>query len=198
MVIDSIHGSNAPSDVYPPPVVIQGETYNFYNATTLEEHIDARAVEDIHRRVDALSNAGGINLLVYIVKCDKRPDKTMDNFLRLRLCDSKVPIVIVVTGFQDTETQATIDAWWEENKQSFTQPGISFDGYACVRSNSDGSNVHLFEELAEMVKQLVFRHRLSNGWKKVRDSYAQYFMGQNSLKIFDLATSPLAEKTPSR
>ena len=87
------------------PVKILGDTYNFYDTVSLGEHnsnVDAiRATVNLYRLVADLSDAAGINLLVYIIKCNKQPVETMRKHYSLihhGFCDSNVPIVIVVTG----------------------------------------------------------------------------------------------------
>jgi hypothetical protein len=113
--------------------------------------------------VDELSSAGGINLLVYVVRRNKQPTETMRKNYSLMyhgLCNSEVPIVIVVTGCENV--RSTAENWWIDNELAFTRFGMSFNGHACVRAIKERDGEH------EAVRQLVVRHCLSEGWKQVR------------------------------
>ena len=161
------------------PVKILGDTYNFYDTVGLGEHngnVDAvRATANLYRLVADLSDAAGINLLVYVVKCNKRPVETMRKHYSLihhGFCDSNVPIVIVVTGCESVGPK--MDRWWTDNQVSFSRAGMSFKGHACIcafkgTKTRDGSyrNQDLVEESESVVTRLIVQHCSSTGWKKV-------------------------------
>jgi len=162
------------------PVKIDGKTYNLHDTVGLEERSSnangARAAGSLYRLVADLSNAGGINLLVYVVKCNNRPAEILRknyNLLHHSFCNSEVPIVVVVTGCEDVKP--TMDTWWIDNEASFTKAGMSFDGHACVcayrgRKIYSGSRDDLVEDSVGLVRQLVVENCRSNGWKRVRHS----------------------------
>lgn len=68
-------------------VEIHGETYNLHDKVGLGEwngDVDsARDTGNIYHLVDDLFNAGGINLLVYIIRCNKQPVETMCKYYSL-------------------------------------------------------------------------------------------------------------------
>jgi len=156
-------------------VEIDGKTYNLHDTVGLEEHsggtVDsAKAAGNLYHLVTELSNSGGINLLVFVIKCG-RPTGTMRknySLLHHGFCDTKVPIVIVVTGCE--KVTPTMDTWWIDNEASFTMAGMSFGGHACVCASTDTAVHHnegLVKDSVEVVKQLIVQHCKPNGWKKV-------------------------------
>jgi len=177
-------------------VEIHGETYDIHDTVGLGEHngnVDsARATANLFRLVDDLSTSGGINLLVYVVRCNRRSVETIRKHYSLihhGLCDSKVPIVIIVTGCENVGP--TMDRWWTENEASFTKAGISFNGHACVcafkgtKTKNGGYRTEgLFNDSLQVVRQLVIQRCMSNGWKKVRRPYSQFSLENNSPKHF--------------
>ena len=190
------------------PVEIHGETYNLHEIGIGEHHrnVDsAKATGNLYRLVADLSNAGGVNLLVYVVRCNKRPVQAMRknySLLYHGLCDSKVPVVIVVTGCENVEP--TMDMWWIDNERSFTEAGMSFNAHACVcafkgaRANNGGyRNDKLVAESVEVLRRLVVQRCFTNGWKKVWRSCLQCSRLKNSLKYFQFS-SRLTRRHPPR
>ena len=163
------------------PVELKGKTYNLYDTVGLGEHsggtVDsAKAVRNLYRLVTDLSNSGGVNLLVFVMMRGRLTETIHKNYVLFHqgFCDSKVPIVIVVTGCEDVEP--TMDMWWIDNEASFTKAGMLFDGHACVcafkgRKTTTGGyrNEDLVKESVEVVKQLVIQYHMSNGWEKVHN-----------------------------
>jgi len=164
------------------PVEINGVTYNLHDTVGVGEHhhnVDsAKATGNLYRLMADVSNAGGVNLLVYVVRCNKRPVQAMRKNYGLfyhGFCDSKVSVVIVVTGCEDVEP--TMDTWWIDHEPSFKQAGMSFNAHACVcafkgaRTNDGGyRNDNLVAESVGVLKRLVVQHCMKNGWKKVWSS----------------------------
>ena len=117
-----------------------------------------------------LSNAGGINLLVFVIKCDGLTETMRKQYglFHHGFCDSKVPIVIIVTGCENV--RPTMDTWWIDNNSKLTQAGILFNGHACVCTftgrNGGYHNKDLVEQSVEVVRRLIVQHCTSNGWKK--------------------------------
>ena len=70
-----------------------------------------------------LSNTEGINLLVYLVLCNKQHTNTMlKNYSLVHeiFCDSEVPIAIIITGCKIVGS--TMNGWWPDNEASFKKP----------------------------------------------------------------------------
>jgi len=162
-------------------VEIDGKAYNLHDTVGLGAHsggtVDNRkAVRNLYRLLTDLSSSGGVNLLVFVLKRGRLTDSIHKNYTLFHhgVCDSNVPIVIVVTSCENDEP--TMDTWWIKNEAPFTAAGMLFDGHAGVcankgRKTKTGGYSHegLVEESAEMVKQLVVQHCMSNGWVKVRN-----------------------------
>jgi predicted GTPase len=173
-------GETFKSTVY--PVKLDGMTYNLYDTVGLGEHsggtVDsAQAVRNLYRLVTDLSNSGGVNLLVFVMKRGRLTETIHKNYELFHhgFCNSKVPIVVVVTGCEDIEP--TMDRWWIDNEASFTKAGMPFDGHACVcafkgrKTNTGGyRNEELVNESVGVVKHLIVQSCMSNGWEKVRNS----------------------------
>jgi hypothetical protein len=179
---------------------IDGKIYRLHDTdglgTRIGESVDsAKAAGSLFRLIDNLSNSGGINLLVHIVKCsNKTAAETMRknySLLHHGFCDSKVPVVLVVTHCD--KAKPTIDTWWIKNAPLFTDAGMSFKGHAWVcafqrtgRKGSGSRSVDGVKDSAEVVKQLIVQHCMSNGWKKVRNSYRTTLEGAESTETFSM------------
>jgi len=158
------------STVY--PVKLDGKTYNLYDTAGLGEPSggtvdNATAVGNLYRLVSDLSYSGGVNLLVFVVCCGRVTGAMRKSYglFYHGFCDSKVPIVIVVTRCEYVEP--TMDRWWIDNEVSFTRDGMSFNGHVCVCAWKGRYNEDLVQESEGVVKQLIVQHCMPNGWKKV-------------------------------
>ena len=191
-------GETTGSTIY--PVEINGKAYNLHDTVGLGEHsggtaLNPKAVRNLYRLVTDLSDLGGVNLLVFVMKQDRLTETIHKHYALFHgaFCDSKVPIVIVVTGCENV--QPTMDTWWIDHERSLTQAGMSFDGYACVcafkeaKTTSGASyNEDLVEDSVDVVRKLVVQNSRSKGWKKVWHSNSKSSTVQNSLKYLHLAT----------
>ena len=175
---NSLLGETFKRTVY--PAKLDGKIYHLHDTVGLGEHTggtvdNGKAVKNLYRLVTELSGSGGVNLLVFVIKCGQRLTETMHKnytLFHVGFCESKVPIVVVVTGCENVEPP--MDTWWSENAKSFTQAKMSFDGHACVcafkgarMKNGGYRNEDLVEESVGVVKELIFQHCTSDGWKKV-------------------------------
>jgi hypothetical protein len=162
------------------PAEIQGTTYNLHDTMGLKYSSDtiddnAKALGNLYRLVTDLSNSGGVNLIVFVMKRGKFTRTLHQNYTLFHrgFCDSKVPIVIIVTGCEDVEP--TMNTWWIENEPSFTLSGMSFADRACVcafngptkTSGGVRFNEDLFKASVDVVRKLVVQHCMSDGWKNV-------------------------------
>jgi hypothetical protein len=178
-----------PNAVY--PVEIHGETYNLHDIVGLGKYTDgvgwATAAGLLYRLVADLSNADGINLLVYVVSCNADTMRKNYSLVHEIFCNSEVPIIIVVTGCENVGP--TMDSWWSDNEASFTKVRMSFNGHACIcafqeiQTRDGGYRNKLIEDSVEAVRRLVAQHCRSKGWKMVC-FYPQSSKVQKSLKCF--------------
>jgi len=179
-------------------VEIDGKAYNLHDTVGLGEHrggtVDnPRAVRNLYRLVTDLSDLGGVNLLVFVMKQDRLTETIHKHYTLFHggFCDSKVPIVIVVTGCENV--QPTMDTWWIDHERSLTQAGMSFDGYACVcafkeatTKNGSSYNEDLVEDSVYVVRKLVVQNCRSHGWKKVWHPDPQSLKDAEFTEIFVL------------
>ena len=161
------------------PVEIGGRAYNVYDTIGLGEHSGGtvdnhKAVVNLYYLLVSLFNSGGVNLLVFVMKCGRVTETIQKNYeLFYKIfCDSKVQIVIVVTGCENVEV--AMDTWWTDNEPSFTKAGMTFAGHACVCASKGAKikgggyrNEDLVDQSVKKVKELVVRHCMSNGWTQV-------------------------------
>ena len=162
----------------PYQIKINGKPYTLYDTVGLGEYsggtVDStKAVGNLYHLVTDLSNSGGVNLLVFVIKKSRLTETMVKNYVLFHrgFCDSKVPIVIIVTCCEDVEP--TMDTWWINNKTSFTNAKMTFDGHACVcafkgTESSGYRTKHLVGESAGVVKRLVVERCMRDGWKMVR------------------------------
>jgi hypothetical protein len=158
-------------------IEIRGKTYNLHDTVGLGEHssgtVDsAKAAGNLYHLVTELSNSGGVNLLVFVIKRGRLTETMKKNYTLFHhgFCDSEVPIVVVVTGCEDVEP--TMDAWWIKNGPSFEQADMLFKGHACVcafkgTKRNGYCNRVLVGESVDVVKQLVVQHCVPHGWRMV-------------------------------
>jgi hypothetical protein len=178
-------------------VELEGKTYVLHDTVGFGEHsggtVDSvKAAGNVYRLVTSLSDSGGVNLLVFVIRIGRLTEIKNNNYRLFHegFCESKVPIVIVVTGCESVEPP--MDSWWSKNKLSFTRAGMSFNGYACVcafKGTEAGGyrDQDLVKESAGVVKQLVIRHCMSDGWKQVWYNCPQSPRVQNSLEHFQFS-----------
>jgi len=162
------------------PVQIHGTTYNLHDTMGLKSGSDTnedygKALGNLYRLVIDLSDSGGVNLIVFVIKRGRFTRSLHQNYTLFHrgFCDSKVPIVMVVTGCEEMEP--TMDTWWIENEPSFTLSGMSFADHACVCAfNGPGVssgryyNEDRFKKSREVVSKLLVQRCMSDGWKNVR------------------------------
>jgi len=164
-------------------VELDGKTYNLHDTVGFGEHSEGtadsiKAARNLYRLLMDLSNSGGVNLLVFVVRTGRLTENRVKNYRLFYegFCQSKVPIVIVVTGCETVEPPMKL--WWTDNEQWFTQAGMLFQGHACVcafkgTEASRYQNTDLVKESVEVVKQLVVQHCTSSGWTEVWHSHSR-------------------------
>ena len=171
-VSNRLLGETFKSTIY--PVEIDGKTYNLHDTVELGEHSSgtadsAKAVRNLYRLVTNLSNSGGVNLLIFVIKQGRLTETIHKNYVLFHhgFCDSNVPIAIIVTGCKDIEP---MDRWWIDNEVSFSRAGMTFDGHACVCAfkgrQIDGGGYHngdLVNGSVGVVKDLIVQHCASDG-----------------------------------
>jgi predicted GTPase len=166
-------------------VQIEGKIYNLYDTAGLDEAsggtVDRRkAIVNLYKLVSKLAKTGGVNLLIFVVKCGRLSHSVEKNYdmFHQAICEAEVPIVIVVTNCENTvssdDPDQTMDSWWDQNEERFERAGLRFKDHACVCAsrgrklkNGTYSNDEPFEDSKGKVDAVIHQCCLSNGWSKV-------------------------------
>ncbi|KAF7979189.1 hypothetical protein HWV62_43110 [Athelia sp. TMB] len=88
-----------------------------------------RAIAGLYSLATHLQN--GVSLLVYCIR-GRITQATVTNYMMFYkgICQTQVPIVLVITGLEQQEPN--MESWWKENEQDFTNEGMKFVGHACI------------------------------------------------------------------
>jgi len=163
----------------PYEVKIEGATYNLYDTAGLNEAhkgtVDGpQALSNLYALVRSLWDAGGIHLLVLVMKSGRITDNVDKNYRLFydTFCEKGVPVVIILTHCENVEPK--MDDWWTKNENKFEPYGMAFEGHACVctakgRKQPNGTHVNdeLFNDSKDSMRALIHAHSLkANGWKK--------------------------------
>jgi GTP-binding protein EngB required for normal cell division len=117
---------------------IQGKMYNLYDTSRINHggtgtaNIEAaKTILDLYNLVRFLDENEGPKLLVFVVRCGRLTETTKKNYdlFRDTIFEKMVPIVVVITG---CENVIPMDHWWDDNKATFEEAGMTFSGHACV------------------------------------------------------------------
>ncbi|KAG1809680.1 P-loop containing nucleoside triphosphate hydrolase protein [Suillus subaureus] len=123
-------------------------------AAKAEKQLKILLRELVSSRLDAIS------LLVYCMHSTIAPralDKAYNKFY-FKICQEKVPIVVVITGL---EKETRMESWWDTNKEKFK--GLNFADHACVTalrehpSFSDNITRRIAES-GDILRKLVLTH----------------------------------------
>lgn len=128
-----------------------------------------KSMQNLQDLVHGLKD-GGVSLLVYCIRGTRFRDILQTNYelFSTIICESRVPIVVVVTGLEHAEP---MESWWQENGTEFGKRGMQFVGHACVtttRGKQLKGGGHLFEEEYEesvgLVRDLIEKHIAVRPW----------------------------------
>ncbi|KAH0827568.1 P-loop containing nucleoside triphosphate hydrolase protein [Lanmaoa asiatica] len=89
------------------------------------------AIEKAFALIRDLSNAGGVDLLLFCIRGSRITATTQGNYRLFHevLCNKEVPIALVVTNL---EREAKMEDWWGRNEEYIKKYGIHSVGHACV------------------------------------------------------------------
>ncbi|KAJ3575496.1 hypothetical protein NP233_g1056 [Leucocoprinus birnbaumii] len=123
-------------------------------------------------------NTKGISLLLYCIRWSRYRKILKINFdlFSKIICGGKIPIVAVITGL---ESEQSMGAWWELNKDEFQRRGMKFDGHACITATKGKENRYEaeYEESIQVMKKLILEKCKGHTWKirsKSRDLWLQH------------------------
>ncbi|KAG1731675.1 hypothetical protein EDB19DRAFT_2041699 [Suillus lakei] len=111
------------------------------------------------------SPSDGIGLLVYCVSSRTTAPPTLIrayNTVYSRICQKKVPIVLVITGL---ENEPDMESWWDANNNKFKS--MHFADHACITGLQRYPDIpdvfiHRIEESSETLRNLVVKN--SSDW----------------------------------
>jgi ABC-type dipeptide/oligopeptide/nickel transport system ATPase component len=113
----------------------------------------------------------GVSLLVFVMRAPRIKSSVPQNWKLFHevICQSKVPIVIVITGLENSKD---MDGWWCDNKGEFQKYGIRPDGVACITAIRGKELLDKgymydreFEASREKVRNLIGSVHLVVPWK---------------------------------
>ncbi|KXN92626.1 hypothetical protein AN958_02291 [Leucoagaricus sp. SymC.cos] len=103
----------------------------------------------------------GISLLIYCVRGSRYRDVVKHNyelFWRI-ICRESIPIVIVVTGLENEDSELR-EGWWTANKEELIRHGMDFRGHACITATKGKKGIFQkeYEESKRQVQDLIETH----------------------------------------
>ncbi|KAF9222620.1 hypothetical protein BS17DRAFT_173576 [Gyrodon lividus] len=124
-------------------VTIQGKDFRIYDTVGLNEPQALKdpdrligAIIKAYRLVQSLSDAGGINLLVFCIQRGRITTSMQHNYKLFQdfLCHKKVPVSLVITHLEHEEN---MEDWWLYNQSHFPEYGIHIVGHACTTTKQE-------------------------------------------------------------
>ncbi|KAF9244999.1 P-loop containing nucleoside triphosphate hydrolase protein [Melanogaster broomeanus] len=138
-VSPDVEGCTMDSTDYVIP--IEGRDVKIWDTVGLEEpemgvNGYLTAIEKAHALICKLSEAGGVDLLLFCIRGSRITATTQSNYRLFYevLCDKRVPIALVITNL---EREVKMEDWWERNKMYIEKYGIHSAGHACVTGVQD-------------------------------------------------------------
>ncbi|KAG1733676.1 P-loop containing nucleoside triphosphate hydrolase protein [Suillus occidentalis] len=132
-------GCTTEPTVYEHDVMTQNKTIKvqLFDTTGLDEgsHGKISAMQPqsaLKTLLKTLKKKQGIHLLIYCVHGTKDVKTLGRNYKLLHKVKGTVPIVLVVTGLEDRESE--MEDWWRNNEASISTLGMNFAGHACITS----------------------------------------------------------------
>ncbi|CAA7263831.1 unnamed protein product [Cyclocybe aegerita] len=115
-------------------IVIGKKNFRIHDTAGLEEGEKGRvpahdAIVQLYKLLRSLED--GVSLLVFCMKAPRVKKSGQHNWILFHdiMCQSKVPIAIVVTGLEEEDD---MDEWWEDNEDVFREYGMLSHGHACI------------------------------------------------------------------
>ena len=148
------------------------------------------ATHNLFKLVESLED--GVNLLVFCMR-GRIKETTFDNYRLFYqiFCDSKVPIILVVTGLEELEGNE-LDTWWTRNRTAFEEYGMKFNGRVCGTTTKGKGGIYTeeFNTTKKQLCSLVNSLALEVPWRKPRTTWLN--------EIFRTAPKVLSLEVPSQ
>ncbi|KIK99086.1 hypothetical protein PAXRUDRAFT_823121 [Paxillus rubicundulus Ve08.2h10] len=159
---------------------ILGRDFRIYDTVGLNEaQAEAQAFQDpdrligaiikAYRLVQSLSDAGGINLLVFCVRRGRITASMQHNYKLFQdfLCHKKVPVSLVITHLENEEN---MEKWWSDNKAHFAEFGIHVIDHACTTTKRTFSS--RYQDSRQVVHNLLVTRGFGAGFTMEKVSWA--------------------------
>ncbi|KAF8836420.1 hypothetical protein BDN67DRAFT_974216 [Paxillus ammoniavirescens] len=159
---------------------IQGKEFRIYDTVGLNEaQAEAQALQDpdrligaiikAYRLVQSLSDAGGINLLIFCVRKGRITASMQHNYKLFQdfLCHKKVPVSLVITHLEHEED---MEDWWLNNKTHFAEFGIHVIDHACTTTKRTFGP--RYQASRQAVHDLLVTHDFGAGFALEKVSWA--------------------------
>ncbi|KAH7926915.1 P-loop containing nucleoside triphosphate hydrolase protein [Leucogyrophana mollusca] len=162
------------------PMEIEGETYMLWDTAGLDEGTSgtipaAKAEEQLRIFLRGLT-PNGIDLLIYCVRGTRIRKALLRNYTIFysAICRKKVPVVLVVTGLENSE--GDMEEWWVTNERELRKHRMYFVGHACVTTLSAESTAHPIllarrEKSRQAVQELIVKTSRNDPWKADGDNW---------------------------
>ncbi|KAG6333246.1 hypothetical protein ID866_5841 [Astraeus odoratus] len=105
------------------------------------------AIQKAYELINKVSEAGGINLLLFCVRGGRITMTVQSNYRLFYevLCERNVPVGLVITHL---ENQRQMEDYWTQNEKSFNRYGIKSVGHACVTGLTSAGEKYELSRLA--------------------------------------------------
>ena len=147
---------------------IGGRQVNIYDTVGLNEADGgtvsaAQAIQKLYELMCKLND--GVSLLVYVMRSPRLKKTIQDNYKLFYeiFCETKVQIVILITGLEDEDD---MDAWWKDNEKTFLNREMEFSGAACITAIMGKKDRYKeeFTQSREKVEKLILNHCAQKPW----------------------------------
>ncbi|KAF9227139.1 hypothetical protein BS17DRAFT_747379 [Gyrodon lividus] len=138
-----------------------------------------RAIEKAYELINKLESSGGVHLLLLCMRGGRITNSVQQNYKLFSsiLCEKQVPLGIVVTNL---ENEACMEEWWNTNKESFEQCGVSASGHACITATPGLDDVYMtkYQESREIMHRLLLALSSNTAWKKEKRTWFINLLGK--------------------
>ncbi|KAF9442784.1 hypothetical protein P691DRAFT_788977 [Macrolepiota fuliginosa MF-IS2] len=166
-VSNAARGCTLESDAF--EVNIHGQSMTLWDTAGLDEGeggsvLHSDAIIKLYQLIRNLRD--GVSLLVFVMRMPRVTSSVPENWKLFRdiICQNRVPIIIVITGFD----RGNGDQWWRNNEETFQQYGISPAGHACITCEGQEGGYSYGEEYERskrVVRELMLSYFLNHPWK---------------------------------
>lgn len=154
--------------VKPYDVTIQERSFRLFDTVGLIEPQSPRepdflinTINRAYRLVRYLSNAGGINLLMFCMRKDTVITNMQQNYRLFHdfLCHKNVPVALAITHLEHEEN---MEDWWTLNHSHLMECGVHVSGHACITAKQEFTDK--YQASRQLVHDLLVAHSREIGF----------------------------------